>query len=589
MRKVAHGDIKSDNVLITSDLTVLLTDFSSAFKPTYLPLDDPSDFSFFFDSSARRTCYIAPERFYEADSKIAQDKAASAAATSVSESGSSASEPWEKRDGKVTEEMDVFSAGCVLAETWTDGRTVFNLSELFAYRNSTLSLESILDTLEDTNVKDMIAQMLSREPSQRPTFDRILATYRGTIFPEYFYTFLNDYVTELSELPDSPTEEFLTRSSTLPGSKIDTMLDQWESISVHLEGTGVNESEFAELGVQLTADGPALLLLNIVTSSIRNCLSPSSRLHGLKLFLNLCPYLMDEDKVDRIVPFVVELLSDEVAIVRAEACRTLVIVVESVSSITLHNCTFIPEYLLPQTRRLANDTDVFVRATYARALVRLADEAVRMLELSQAATPAADGNHITEADYNSMLAEIHSVVEEQATTLLVDTSSNVKRSLLASIQDLCLFFGRQKSSEVVLSHIMTYLNDRDWQLRLAFFDGIVDVGAFIGVKAVEEYVLPLMLQALAGKLRVVRLRAHIRPRGSCRCASHRLPFEPDDTFSSPTHATLGRLLRDPGIPIPPQLVDPARDSRICCGRRTTLVSGRYMVYPVPCSPAGLAR
>ena len=46
---------------------------------------------------------------------------------------------------------------------------------------------------------------------------------------------------------------------------------------------------------------------------------------------------------------------------------------------------------------------------------------------------------------------------------------------------------------------MTYLNDRDWHLRLAFFDGIVGVGAFIGIKAIEEYVLPLMLQALAGE------------------------------------------------------------------------------------------
>lgn len=45
---------------------------------------------------------------------------------------------------------------------------------------------------------------------------------------------------------------------------------------------------------------------------------------------------------------------------------------------------------------------------------------------------------------------------------------------------------------------MTYLNDKDWMLRLAFFDGIVGVGAFIGLRAVEEYVLPLMFQALAG-------------------------------------------------------------------------------------------
>jgi phosphoinositide-3-kinase regulatory subunit 4 len=130
-----------------------VTDFSSSFKPTYLPLDDPSDFAFFFDTSARRT-YFAPERFYEANSKIAQDKAAAAVAAASSEPGaSSGADSWEKRDGKVTEEMDVFSAGCVLAETWT-GRNVFNLSELFAYRNGSLGLGGILDNLAgDDDVK----------------------------------------------------------------------------------------------------------------------------------------------------------------------------------------------------------------------------------------------------------------------------------------------------------------------------------------------------------------------------------------------------------------------------------------------------
>jgi hypothetical protein len=176
--------------------------------------------------------------------------------------------------------------------------------------------------------------------------------------------------------------------------------------------------------------------------------------------------------------------------------------VESVKSITPQNSTYIPEYLLPQMRHLATDTDVFVRTTYARGLVRLADAAITMLELSQATKTnksELEASGIVEPDYDSMLNEIQAVVEEQATTLLVDPSSQVKRAFLSSVADLCLFFGRQKSNETVLSHIMTYLNDRDWLLRLAFFDGIVDVGAFIGIKAVEEYVLPLMLQALAGE------------------------------------------------------------------------------------------
>jgi phosphoinositide-3-kinase regulatory subunit 4 len=120
-----------------------LTDFSSSFKPTFLPLDDPSDFSFFFDTSSRRTCYIAPERFYESGSRLAEEKKAAAAD----------GEGWGKRDGRVTEEMDVFSAGCVLAELWTDGRTVFNLSDLFAYREGSLELDGILENIDDASVR----------------------------------------------------------------------------------------------------------------------------------------------------------------------------------------------------------------------------------------------------------------------------------------------------------------------------------------------------------------------------------------------------------------------------------------------------
>jgi len=37
-------------------------------QPTFLPEDYPADFSFFFDTTGRRTCYIAPERFYLVDS-----------------------------------------------------------------------------------------------------------------------------------------------------------------------------------------------------------------------------------------------------------------------------------------------------------------------------------------------------------------------------------------------------------------------------------------------------------------------------------------------------------------------------------------
>lgn len=47
--------------------------------------------------------------------------------------------------------------------------------------------------------------------------------------------------------------------------------------------------------------------------------------------------------------------------------------------------------------------------------------------------------------------------------------------------------------------MITYLNDKDWMLRSAFFESIKGVGTFVGAKSLEEYILPLMIQALTGK------------------------------------------------------------------------------------------
>ena len=134
---VCHGDIKSENVMVTSWTWIMLTDFAS-FKPTYLPevfgydlltislepqptsllvpssfrtfhstiglaiktsialyfpkqslihtlplllllllQDDPTDFNFFFSSSssAKHRCYLAPERFYSSTAEAEAEAA----------------------------------------------------------------------------------------------------------------------------------------------------------------------------------------------------------------------------------------------------------------------------------------------------------------------------------------------------------------------------------------------------------------------------------------------------------------------------------------------------------------------------------
>ncbi len=107
---------------------------------------------------------------------------------------------------------------------------------------------------------------------------------------------------------------------------------------------------------------------------------------------------------------------------------------------------------------------------------------------------------LLKVSYDASMLDLQSAIQDQLSALLVDPSPVVKRAMLHNISALCIFLGRQRTNDVLLSHMITYLNDRDWLLRFAFFDCIVDVAACAGGRSLEEYILPLMIQALSGKL-----------------------------------------------------------------------------------------
>jgi len=63
------------------------------------------------------------------------------------------------------------------------------------------------------------------------------------------------------------------------------------------------------------------------------------------------------------------------------------------------------------------------------------------------------------------LYDLQGTIEDQIRILLVDPDSSVKRALLADMTSLCIFLGKQRVDDVLLSHMITYLNGRDWMLR----------------------------------------------------------------------------------------------------------------------------
>ena len=145
---VCHGDVKTENIMLTSWGWLFLIDFSP-YKPTHLPADNPSDFSIFFDTSGKRKCCLAPERFVRGNV-----------------TGSNELRP----------EMDVFSAGCALAELFSDGASVFEYSDVLELARNRSYPSGFFEAIDD-RVVDCVRRMVEIDPKQRPTAAECVAMY----------------------------------------------------------------------------------------------------------------------------------------------------------------------------------------------------------------------------------------------------------------------------------------------------------------------------------------------------------------------------------------------------------------------------
>ncbi|CAK7234359.1 Serine/threonine-protein kinase [Sporothrix bragantina] len=641
-RDVYHGDIKTENVLVTSWNWLYLTDFSSAFKPVLLPDDNPADFSYFFDTSGRRTCYLAPERFVPS----ATATAAAAAAGSLSDddddnldlqdddddddeiqdnhknrntrTGSSRRSGGRRRapppgtpPNRITWAMDVFSAGCVIAELVLEA-PIFSLSQLFRYRRGEYDpAVSHLKRIPDRDLADMIAHMIQLDPQKRYAAAEYLDFYRGKVFPDYFYSFLHQYMEVITDpVPVAAAGPFpasgATRNLGEADERIDRVFYDFDKISYFLgfqddvqeeekaenktdaktdakadtktdtktDGTGTSKAKALPAssavaraterhipaprlglglfpvrlsiptrehsvcaGAQPTADNGALIFLTLIVASIRNTARAASKIRACDVLLAFAERLTDEAKLDRVLPYLMALLNDRAEMVVVAAVRSITQLLALVRTVSPVNAHVFLEYILPRMQVAllsgsssslggsgtgGREASPVVRATYAACLGTLATTASRFLEMAArvdrmvgatddadlepagvgAATATKTAKNTTDDDsafdglFDAAQRELVDLFELHTKALIEDADPYVRRAFLTSVPDLCLFFGAADANDIIMTHLNTYLNDRDWMLKCAFFDTIVGVATFLGSVSLEEFILPLMIQAL---------------------------------------------------------------------------------------------
>lgn len=535
-RDVYHGDIKTENILVTSWNWLYLTDFSGSFKPTRLPDNNPALYSYFFDISTRRVCYIAPERFL-----APEDKA--------------------RDEDSITWAMDIFSAGCVIAELFLE-TPIFSLSQLLKYRRGEYDpVISHLSRISDQGLREMLTSMLALDPEKRYSAEQYLEYFKGRVFPEYFYSFLHQYM-ELITDPSSGRAPISGTGKNLgeADERIDRIFYDFDKISFFLGykdaeqppaeahftptlGLGLfpvrlnipNNEHYASVMAQPAADDGTLIFLSLVVGSLRNSARAASRVRACDVLLAFAERLTDEAKLDRVLPYLMTLLNDEVDVVAIAALRSVTQLLAMVTVVTPVNAHVFPEYIMPRmqvflagaSRQLVlgkerREPTALVRATFASCLGKLATTASKFLRMTailraegsiSMADPELETGSGAEAAFDTLFdntqRDLVGLFEMHAKALIEDSDASVRRALLSSVPELCLFFGSAESNDIILTHLNTYLNDRDWMLRCAFFDTVVGIASFLGSTSLEEFNLPLMVQALMDpEEHVVRAALH---------------------------------------------------------------------------------
>ncbi|KAI0844511.1 ARM repeat-containing protein [Daldinia vernicosa] len=525
-RDIYHGDLKTENIMVTSWNWLYLTDFTGSFKPTMLPDDNPMFYSYFFDLSGRRTCYIAPERFIE---HIENPQA-------------------QLQGHKLTWSMDIFSVGCVIAELFLE-TPIFSLSQMFKYRRGEYDpVISHLSRIPDQGLREMLSSMIQLDPQKRYSAEQYLDFYKAKVFPEYFYNFLHQYM----ELITDPSSGRSLVSGSVKNlgeadDRIDRVFYDFDKISYFLGyrddkessqlthftprlGLGLfpvrlnipNNEHFTSAGKQPPTDDGTLIFLTLVAASLRNTARAASKIRACDILLAFSERLSDEAKLDRILPYLMTLLNDDSDLVAIAALRSVTQLLALVTVVTPVNAHVFPEYIMPRMQvflsgasrqpimgKERREPSALVRATYASCLGSLATTASKFLELTailraegsiSTADPEIEAGSDPDAAFDGLFdnaqSELVELFEAHAKALVEDSDASVRRAFLSSVPELCMFFGSAESNDIILTHLNTYLNDRDWMLKCAFFDTIVGIAAFLGSTSLEEFSLPLMIQAV---------------------------------------------------------------------------------------------
>jgi phosphoinositide-3-kinase regulatory subunit 4 len=473
-RGVEHGDIKCENVLVTSWGWCFLCDYAS-YKPAEIPADNPAAFTYFFDSDGRRRCCLAPERFSNEKTALTDNM-------------------LEESPTKLHPSADIFALGCTLAELYMDGKSLFDLSDALSYRRGEHDpAETLKSRVKNEQARAMISSMVAIDPSQRRSAHEYLVEYEdSSLFPSYF-TLLHAFSVKFLNL------EANGRLAAVE-SELDGMLAAILRSESGLSASAPNASDEGIVGLALSSGthkcpGVSLVAAH-VCSAMRGATNASARVLALKLLQKIATLATDHCTLQLILPYCASMLQDQAASVRAAALRTMANILENVEELPKSDFGLFPEYIWPMLSNAAGDTESLVRVTLMRFLANFARLSLVFLQYA-VANSGQGGDPIS---FDEELVSTRDAVQNILFNILHEKVSEAEdavwEELSANSADLARFFGRDSTNDFLMPLMITCLNVQSPQRRCSFFKHVSSVGRFIGQASCERVLVPCIDRCL---------------------------------------------------------------------------------------------
>ena len=176
-----HGDLKTSNILLTTNNHVFLSDFA-VYKPYFILDDQLGEFRNFYANFTRNSsvlkCLLAPEKFVikgEKDERFLKyDDIAHLPNNLIKE----------------LQIMDIFSLGCLITETFLDGKCLFTFEQLQSFRKNEYDPKEKIMQIPNENIRNLVLNLVEKEPSKRKTIKEVLIFWFEKIIQGLNFDFL---------------------------------------------------------------------------------------------------------------------------------------------------------------------------------------------------------------------------------------------------------------------------------------------------------------------------------------------------------------------------------------------------------------